>query len=63
MTTRRRIDPNRAAPVEVRLLFPTDAYEDLKAIAKVSGLAVTQYVRALVLNHVAKIYANTENNR
>ena len=46
----------------VKAFSETDQTEDLKAIAKVSGLAVTQYVRALVLNHIAKIYVNTEKN-
>lgn len=58
--TRRRTDSNRTPLVEVRLQFPADAHEDLRAIAKVSGLAVSTYVRALVLNHVAKVYASVE---
>ncbi|MER2193324.1 hypothetical protein ABS771_08495 [Methylobacterium brachiatum] len=59
MTTRIRTHP-QAKPVEVRLLIPADVYEDLKAVSKVSGLAVSQYARSLILRHVAKIYASAE---
>ncbi|KIU37357.1 hypothetical protein SR39_01210 [Methylobacterium radiotolerans] len=60
--SRRRTDPSRTPPVEIRVQFPADAHEDLKKIARISGLAVSTYVRALVLNHLAKTYANIGRN-
>lgn len=59
MTTRRRVS-DAAPPVVVKLLIPADVNEDLKAISKVSGLAVSQYCRSLILKHVARIYATAE---
>lgn len=55
--TRRTADKHRTAPVEVRLLLPPDAYADLCSVAKVSGLAASQYARTLVLHHLNKLYA------
>lgn len=59
MTSRVSVSPNAKA-VEVRLLIPAEFYEDLKAVSKVSGLAVSQYCRTLILRHVAKIYASVQ---
>ena len=61
MTGRNRAS-DRAPPVEVRVMLPADAAEDLKQMAKVSGLAASQYLRSLYLTHRAKMYAPKDND-
>lgn len=48
--------------VEFRVMLPADAAEDLKQMAKVSGLAASQYLRSLYLTHRAKMYAPKDND-
>jgi hypothetical protein len=52
----------RSPHVEVRVLLPAEAHQDIAAMARTTGLATSQYIRTLVMTHIAKTYANTEKN-
>lgn len=60
--TGRKSNATRTAPIEVRVLLPADVHEDIVAMARITGLATSQYIRTLVMTHRAKTYANTEKN-
>lgn len=52
----------RSPHVEIRVLLPADAAADIASMAKITGLATSQYVRTLVMTHIAKTYSTTEKN-
>lgn len=52
----------RRPHVEIRVMLPAEAAADIAAMAKVTGLATSTYVRSLVMTHVAKTYAAIEKN-
>lgn len=61
--TGRTSNAARRPHVEIRVILPAEAAADIAAMAKITGLATSQYVRTLVMTHIAKIHATTEKNR
>lgn len=45
---------------ELRIVLDATDYADLCSLAKVSGLAASQYSRQVLKRHLARIYATTE---
>jgi len=45
---------------ELRIVLDATDYADLCSLAKVSGLASSQYGRQVLKRHLARIYANAE---
>ncbi|AIQ88720.1 protein of unassigned function [Methylobacterium oryzae CBMB20] len=46
--------------MELRIVLNATDYADLCSLAKVSGLAASQYGRQVIKRHLARIYATAE---
>ncbi|WP_148311221.1 hypothetical protein [Methylobacterium oryzae] len=58
--TRKSSDKDSTARMELRIVLNATDYADLCSLAKVSGLAASQYGRQVIKRHLARIYATAE---